>query len=336
MKKIDFVSILKTLIAFFSGAAVCILIIVFFAKNPSNALKTLFLGTFSSKYYFGTMLNTASLLMISGTGAAIGLKSGNMNLGGEGQIYAGAYAGTFVLVSVNAFSDSIVFLLALFAALFTGALMTSLSALLKKIRKAEVLLTSFLISAATIPFVDSLISQNQLDGNLLSLPYIKESFRFKSILPPSSLSVILFFAIALCILSFCFLHYSQKGRELQLWGIAPEFARFSGFNEISSSTAALLISGMLHALTGFFAVCGTFYTCHKGFYSGMGWNALSASLIVCSNPIALIFAAILLSWLYTSADLVGLTQGFSFDISGIVQGCILFAIALAFNSREKK
>ena len=68
----------------------------------------------------------------------------------------------------------------------------------------------------------------------------------------------------------------------------------------------------------------------------MGWNALSASLIVSSNPLALIPASLVLAWLYTSADRVALTQGFAFDIGGIVQGCVLFAIAIPFSIEKIK
>lgn len=117
---------------------------------------------------------------------------------------------------------------------------------------------------------------------------------------------------------------------MQVWGSAPLFAKYCGYSSIENSFLSLSISGALHALTGFFAVAGTYYTCHKGFYSGMGWNALSAALIAQSNPLAIIPVSLVLSWLYTSADRVALTQGFGFDISGIIQGVVLFSIAIPF------
>ena len=42
-------------------------------------------------YYFGSALNTASLYMVAGCGAAISFKSGELNLGGEGQVYLGGF-----------------------------------------------------------------------------------------------------------------------------------------------------------------------------------------------------------------------------------------------------
>ena len=119
-------------------------------------------------------------------------------------------------------------------------------------------------------------------------------------------------------------------RTLRLWGTAPDFAKYCGYSTRANTYLTLAVSGALHSLTGFFAVAGTYYTCHKGFYTNMGWNALNVALISKSNPLAVIPVSLLLSWIFTSASRVSLTQGFAFDIAGIVQSVILFSIAIPF------
>ena len=335
-------STLNAILSPLIGFAVCILIIVFCGNDPKDAITSLFTQVFTSRYYFGSMLNTASFLMIAGCGASLALKGGNMNLGGEGQIYLGGYLTALVLTSGINLPPVLKMLLALTAALAGGALLAMISALLKELRGTEVLLTSFLASAAVIPLIDGFITGSSsyrqspnLTQNLLALPYISESFKLKQILSPSPLTVSFFAAIIFCLALWLFLRGTNSGRKLQVWGMAPEFALYSGYSSKKISYITLAVSGALHALTGFFAVCGTYYTCHKGFYSGMGWNALSASLIVSADPLLLIPSSLVLGWLYTSADFVGLTQGFSFDISGIVQGCVLMAIAIPLISKNK-
>ena len=96
------------------------------------------------------------------------------------------------------------------------------------------------------------------------------------------------------------------------------------------AVTALALSGALHATTGFFAVTGCYYTCHKGFYMNMGWNALNVALLSGSNPLSVIPVSLLLAWIFTSASRVSLTQGFDFDIAGIVQGIILFSVSLTY------
>ncbi|MCR5724998.1 MAG: hypothetical protein K6G80_07930 [Treponema sp.] len=331
---------LSSILAPLSGLAVCILIIITCGKNPSQALVSLFTGTFTSTYYFGSMLNTAAFLMTAGAGAAIAMKSGNMNLGGEGQVYAGGYVTALVLGSRWASSAGVftACAAALFAALATGALLAAISALLKELRGAQVLLTSFLVSAALLPLIDGLLisSMNgRTEGqHLIALPYIPEPFRLPRLLAPSPLTVTFFFACAICLALWLFLAHTTAGRHTIIWGKAPLFARASGYSSTAASFGPLAVSGALHALTGFFAVCGTYYTCHKDFYVNMGWNGLSCALIVSARPLALIPSALVLSWLYTSAGRVALTQGFGFDISGIIQGVVLFAIAIPFFQKE--
>ena len=323
-----YLNILYTLISPLAGLAVCVILILLRAQNASDALRTLFTGTFSSVYYAGSMLNTMALLLTAGLGASVAVKSGNMNLGGEGQIYAGGFTACLVMTSVHA-HPVFVFTLALILSVATGAALTLVSSFLKETRNASVLLTSFLVSAAVIPLIDGAITKSKQDStqNLLALPYIPQQFEFSRLLSPSPLNISFILALVLAVLTYMVLFRTRTGHALSIWGTAPEFAKYSGFSSSANSFGTLAVSGALHALTGFFAVCGTYYTCHKGFYAGMGWNALTASLIAANHPLYLILSSLVLAWLFNSAELLSLTQGFGFDISGIVQGVVLFTIA---------
>lgn len=319
----------KSFVSPLLGIASCILIILFCASNPISTLQSLFTDTFTSPYYFGNMLNTAAFLMIAGTGSSIAIKGGNMNLGGEGQVYIGGFIGCIILNAMKG-PAPIVFATAIILSMISGAIMAAFSALLKELRGAKILLTTFLFSSAIIPLVDGLItaSKSSTNTNMLALPYIQDCYKMKQLLPPSPLTASFIIAIAVCILMWLLMYRTNYGRKLAIWGTAPLFAQYCGYSSKVNSYSTLAFSGALHALTGFFAVAGTYYTCHKGFYMNMGWNALNVALISKSNPIIAIPTSLVLSWLFTSASRVSLTQGFNFDIAGIVQGVILFSIAI--------
>lgn len=318
-----------------AGILLCVILILIFADNSSQALKSLFLGSFNSTYYFGNFLTSAGFLLLAGTGAAFSCKSGNMNLGGEGQIYLGGFVSCLIMNYFKA-PPALVFTLALLSSIAGGMLVAVFSAVLKERRGALPLLTSFLVSSALIPLIDGLImaSKQSSGTNMLSLPYIDECYRMKHILEPSPLTIAFFISIALALLGWFILYKTRLGKEMTIWGISTSFAEYSGFSSKASTYTSLAISGALHGLTGFFAVTGTYFSCHKDFYLGMGWNALSATLLASSNPVLLIPFSLFLGWLYSSADRVSLTQGFGFDISSIIQGVILFSTAIPFLSRK--
>ena len=317
--------------------AACCTLILIFGRDPAAALQSLFLGSFTSTYYFGSMLNTAAFFMLAGTGSAVSIKSGNMNLGGEGQVYLGGFIACLALNALQ-LPAALSLLIALLLSLLSGAAMAAISAFLKEQRGARPLLTSFLVSAAAIPIIDGFITSSEAakTTNLLALPYIAETLRLPQILPPSPLSPSFFIALALCPLAWRAMYKSRQGFRMQVWGTAPLFARFAGYSSAANSYASLAISGALHAMTGFFAITGCYYTCHKGFYANLGWNALNVALISSSNPLSVIPVSLMLAWIFTSASRVALTQGFDFDIAGIVQGIILFSVSLTYLKGGKR
>ena len=90
----------------------------------------------------------------------------------------------------------------------------------------------------------------------------------------------------------------------------------------------MLLSGSLHGLCGFFAVTGTHFTCHSGFYSGFGWNALTAALIAGKNPLMLIPSVLVLSFIYTGCEKTVLTGSMNPDMTFIIQAVILLFVTV--------
>jgi len=288
---------------------------------------------FSTPYYFGLMLNTASLFMISALSASISIKSGEFNLGAEGQIYTGGFLTAILLTKLQTWpAIPAILLVFLISALASGSI-ALLSALLKRYRNASFLLTSFIISAAITPLIDALISgpfRNE-SVNLLSTAFIPEKFRFISILKPSPLNLTFFTAILLCLAGGFFIFKSSFGKKLSIFGKAPLFATYSGFSEKTLLFSASFISGALNGITGASAILGTYFTCHKGFAASFGWNALSAAMIAKANPFLIIPSSIFLSIILTGADKTSLFSNSGFDISSMIQAIILFLIAIPFS-----
>ena len=279
-------------------------------------------------YYLGSALNLSALYMIAGTGALISIKSGDFNLGGEGQIYLGGFVSAVILANTNLPPFAAV-LLALTAGIACSALLAALSAVFKILRNADFLFTSFIASAAIIPFIDGLISgpARSKTDNLLATAFIPEAVRLPSILEPSPLNASFIFAIALCAAAWFLLFRTDWGRQLCILGTSPEFSRFAGFACKKLTLSSALLSGALHGLTGAAAILGTYFTCHQGFYTGMGWNAFSAALISGANPLALIPSSFLMGFMITNANRYALFHNFGFDMSGLLQAIILFGIA---------
>ena len=280
-------------------------------------------------YYAGSALNLSALYMIAGSGAAISIKSGDLNLGGEGQIYLGGFVSAVLLAKLSLPWSGFTLMTAILAGMLCSALMAGLSAVFKILRNSDFLFTSFITSAAVIPFVDGLIAgpfRSRTD-NLLATPFIDEQLRFPCILPPSPLNTSFIFALALCAAAALLLYRSSWGRQIRTLGVSPELSRYAGFACRKLSLTSALISGALHGLCGGAAIAGTYFTCHQGFYNGMGWNAFSAALIAGANSLLLIPSSVLMGVITTYSNKFAMYHNFGFDMGSLIQAVILFAIA---------
>lgn len=330
--KTNFQNILQSFLACFFGILVSLVLIIFLTERPFNSALDFFTGIFSSSFYIGSFLDGANLLIWTSLGAVLAFSSGNMNLGGEGQIYLSGLVAALILGSEQDFFFLGKVLLAFLAACFAGGFCAFIPAMLKRFKGSSELLTSFLISSATIPLVDAAIS-GPLKGennNLLATSFIPEAFRLKKILPPSTFNLSFFVAIIFAVILALIFYKTKKGKDFCLCGVAPELAKYSGIGVENVSVLGMVLSGIFHGIAGFFAVWGTFYTCHYGFYKGMGWNGLTCALIARKNPLAVIPASFLLSWIFTAADRTSMLNGFSFDLESLIQGSILFFISAQF------
>lgn len=286
-------------------------------------------------YYFGSALNISTLYMIAGTGAAISLKAGEYNLGGEGQIYLGGFTAAILLNQIAHIPAFLALSIAFSASFLMSGILTLISAILKRTNNADFLFTTYIASAAIIPFIDGLISGpfRSKTENLLATNFIPKEFRLFVLLKPSAFNISIFLALGLCGLFFYILYHTAFGRKLCIFGISNKFALYAGYNEKTLTFSSAFISGGLHGLCGAIAIAGTYYTCHLGFYNGMGWNAFSSALIASANPLLLIPSSLFMGFITTYSTKYSLYHNFGFDMSSLIQAVILFIISFPIFKR---
>ncbi|MCR4742989.1 MAG: hypothetical protein K5866_09000 [Treponema sp.] len=294
-------------------------------------------------YYLGQALNLSTLYMVGSLAAIFAIKSGFFNLGGEGQVYLGGFVTALLLNQFTKLPPLLAIPLAFLITFLSGACLGLISSGLKNLKGTDPLFTSFILSCAIIPLIDGAIAGpfRTSRGNLLATDFIANKFRFASIMPPSNFNWLIFPILLLCLLTYFFFEASSLGRKITISGIAPKFSQYAAFNNSKILDFSFTISAGLYSLCGGIAVCGTYYTCHSGFYSGLGWNGLSVALIACLNPILLIPASLFMGFLITYSNKYALLTNLGFDLSSLLQGLILFIISfpifkIRLNSNKRR
>lgn len=282
-------------------------------------------------YFLKTVLGLTAIYLICGIGNSITMKSGDMNLGGEGQIYAGGFITAIFLKSVTSLPAFIALPLAFLLSGLTGTTLCLISCYLKKNKNISFLLSSFIVSSALIPILNGLVTGpfRTTQGTLLATPFINQSFRYSYIIN-------LIASILIAIGTYFFIKKTESGKEISFYGQAPEYALFMGINETKVLTISSVITGFLHGISGAMVVCGIHYTCHCNFSQGMGWNALAAAMIANASPILLIPSSLFMAFLITTADQFALFNNFNFDISTLIQAIIIIIVSFPFFKKNTK
>jgi simple sugar transport system permease protein len=304
-----------------------VLLALLLSKTPGKTLMFFFLGPLRNIYHFGNMLNSAVPLIFGGIGVSIAMRANRFNLGGEGQIYAGAFVATITAGVLSPWGTAGAVLALIAGALFSG-FAAGLSGLCKARWNTSELITSFLLSNALVLITNYLVTGPFLDPatNLQSTRKIPLSFHLPLILPPSNLSAALFIALAAVVLAQLFLTRTRIGYEIRIAGANETFARYGGINTKVNTVLVLFISGAFYGLAGGLAVYGTYYGTVKEFSSGLGWNGLAVALIARFQPPAVIPASVFFAWIGSGARIAMQNSDLTFEVAAIVQSVVFFLV----------
>jgi simple sugar transport system permease protein len=318
-------------------ALACIL-----SKTPGRTLFFFFIGPFRNVYSFGNMLNSAIPLIFGGLGVSIAMQAGSLNLGGEGQIYSGAFIATIAALPLAflGFPGGLISILA--GAIFAGAL-AALSGFFKARWNTNELITSFLLSNAMILIVNYLVTGpfHDPETNLQSTKKIATNLRLPLLLPPSNLNMALVIALVAAAAVYIFLKKTRLGYEFRISGTNEVFARYGGINTKMNTVLAMFLSGALYGLAGGLSVFGSYYQTVKEFSAGLGWNGLAAALVAGFNPLAVIPASLFFAWISSGARIAMQNSDVTFEIASIVQSVIFFlatsmVLRNLFGKKEKQ
>ncbi|MCL2809032.1 MAG: ABC transporter permease [Treponema sp.] len=305
---------------------VIIILIFIFSDTPVRTIYFFFIGPFRNIFNIGNLLNASVPYIFGALGIIIAMKAGSLNLGGEGQVYLGAFITLITALYLGSIGISGLFgmILALMAGAFFSGSVTAISGICKTKWNTNELITTFLLSCAIIPIVNYLITGPFLDPDtsLVSTKKIAENMRLPFILRPSNLNTGIFVSFIFVYLTRFFLNKTKSGYEIRMTGFNELFARYGGINVRFKTIQSLTLSGCLYGIAGGIAVLGTHHAVIKEFSAGLGWGGLTVALIANFSPAAVIPCAIFLTWINTGARIAMQNTGLTFEIAYIVQAVI--------------
>ncbi|MFN8653369.1 MAG: ABC transporter permease [Gemmatimonadales bacterium] len=323
------------------GAGIAVLALALLAAgfDPVLSLGALWRGAFgSSDAILSALLPRAIPLITIGLGIGLAFRAGALNIGAEGQFYAGAVAATWIGLLLGAWPRFLALPVVLAAALAAGLLWSAIPILLRlRFGVLEVISTLLLNFVA-----DALVSwmvQGPLQESRHVYPQSDQlplSVRLPQ-LPGTRLHLGLLLALLLAVLLWAFFRYSLPGFRFRATGANPMAARIMGGVDTRKVFGiALGCSGALAGLAGGFEVSGTSYALFQNLSPGYGFTAIAVALLARLDPLATVLSGVLFAALEAGSSAMQREAGVPAVVVWVAEAVIILAILVSDVWRRRR
>ena len=300
--------------------------------DAGAALGAMWRGAFGSWDAFAsaTLLRATPLVLI-GLGFAFALRAGTLNIGAEGQFYAGAIAATWVALGTAALPAPMAILLTWLAGLAGGALWVLLPVVLKRRFGVLEVISTLLLNFVAEALVSLMVQgpMQEPSGIYPQSATIPEAARLP-LLPGTRLHLGFLLALLLAAALAFVLGKTVWGFRLRAAGAAPRAAELIGRVDAGSMGAvALLASGAVAGLAGAIEVGGVSYALYQNLSPGYGFTAIAVAILARGHPLGIVASGILFGALEAGAGAMQREAGVPSVVVYLVEAVVIIAVLLA-------
>jgi len=307
--------------------------------NPITAYVALFQGAFGSLAGLANTCVRATPLLLAGLGIAYGFKAGLLNIGAEGQMYAGGAAATVVALiplPVPAFLHVTLAVLAGFAG---GIIWGIIPGYLRAYRGVSEIVVTLMLNYVAIYLINWLVEEPhplaELNTTFPQSPIIEKSAQLPILIKYTSMHAGIILGIVLGLILYLLLRYTPFGFKTRMVGQNPEAARYAGIRIKRQILFAMLISCGFGGLAGASEVLGLKHRLFDYFVGGVGYEAIAVALLANGNALGVIFSAFFFGALKAGANKMQIVSGIESSMALIVMAlAVLFVIAIGFGERK--
>jgi simple sugar transport system permease protein len=300
--------------------------------DAGSALGALWLGAFGSWDAFtSSALVRAVPLILIGLGIAIAFRAGALNIGAEGQFYAGAIAATWIGLRVADQPAPVAVAALLVGGALAGAAWVAVPVWLKLRFGVIEVISTLLLNFVALALVSWMV-QGPLQERAGVYPQsdaIAEVARLP-LLAGSRLHAGFVLAVVLGLILWLIVAKTLWGFRLHAVGIGPRAAEVSGrIDSRRMGAVALLISGAIAGLAGGVEVSGVSYALFQNLSPGYGFTGIAVALLAGLHPFGVVIAGILFGALEAGAGAMQREAGVPAVAVYVVEAVIIVVALLA-------
>ena len=323
---------LATLAPLLAGLAALILAaipIAFAGANPIAAYGAMVTGAFGSMFAFSETLTRTTPLILTGLAAAVAFRARLWNIGGEGQLYAGALAAVAIGTGVIDAPSWVMIPLVLIAGAIAGALFFLGPAVLKLKFGADEVVTTLLLNFVMLLFVQMMLEGPLKDPMSLGWPQsaaITDAAALPALIPRMRVHAGLVVGLVAVVLVFVLMKRTVWGLEIRAVGENAPAAGYAGIPVTATVLRVALLSGALAGLAGVGEVAGLKGYLTSDLSPGFGYSGIVVAMLAGLSPLGVIAAALFIASVFVGADSMSRSLGVASYIADLVVALSLLSV----------
>lgn len=324
----------KTMIkisSIFLALLVMSVFIIAIGHNPLYVYKAMLDGCFGSSYRFKETLILTIPLSLTAIGVTIAFRLKFWNIGGEGQIFMGAFAASYFALNFSHLPKMVLIPVMFIAGAVGGGIWALIPAFFKVKYDTNETLFTLMMNYIGMKFIIYLQYGPWKDPKALGFPKIP-NFEDSALLP-KVMGVHLGFIIMIImtILFFVYINKTKAGYEIRVVGESQNTARYAGMNVEKVILKSLFISGAVCGIVGMIQSSGVSGTLSVEVSGGVGYTAIIVAWLSGMNILLIPVVGFLFAVLTQGGSYIQTAFQISQSAALILQGMILiFALGSEF------
>lgn len=300
--------------------------------DPVLSLGALWRGGFGSWYALtsATLVRAVPLILL-GLGVALAFRGGALNIGAEGQFYAGAIAATWIGIHAAGWPGPVAVGAVWLGAAMAGTLWIVVPVLLKVRFGVLEVISTLLMNFVAESLVSWMVTgPMQEKGRVYPQSDPIADPAHLSLLGGTRLHTGILLALLLALLLWWVLGHTRWGFRLRAVGLGPRAAEVAGrIPARRVMAAALLWSGALAGLGGGVEVSGVTYALFQNLSPGYGFTAIAVALLARLHPLGVVATGVLFGGLEAGAQGMQREAGVPAVAVMVVEAVVILVVAVA-------
>jgi general nucleoside transport system permease protein len=295
----------------------------------ATSYRALFDSSVGSQRAIARTLVQSTPLILVGLSVALAFKAGLFNIGGAGQLIAGAMSAAWIGITFD-LPFAVHLPLALVAGMVGGGFWGAVIGFLKARTGAHEVITSIMLNFVALRLLDYALSRPTFrrPGRTDPIsPEMPSSVRLP--VPIESFRVHVGFLLALAVAYGCWylLQRTTVGFRMRAVGANPHAARYAGMGVAATTVLSMTIAGAIAGLGGTTILLGSTPRLTGGFFASVGFDAIALALLGRASPIGVVGAGLLFGALQAGSTGMQAQTQTPIDIIFVIQALIILFVA---------